>query len=407
MPWPPLSEADIITALELGEVTESGHLDFKATVGEKDSARKETAKDLASFAVDGGALLIGVREDKVARTFHPEPIDLHDVVERIEQIAGNRIDPPLVIRPREIPSETAGVGYVWVDIPASPDAPHMVDSRYYGRGERTNRTLPDAEVLRLHRTRQDNQERVGRLLDELHEHDPYLSARPNASPHLEPIARFGHLYAVAVPRTAGPGLAEQFLWADEARKAVGFIATVENATPADLRGYGSSAREAGVVPRVDSVSLTDLTKGDLHTAGREQRGSDVRLFTNGSVGYTLTRVSTGADDASPNLILDTSLVASTWRLITWTQLIAKATGYTGTWDFGLRATDLQGRRSHALSHPHYGGGQAYDRDTYQHVASVPGLELDQTGAAVKKLVQPILRGIGSWTHWVDRVDELP
>ena len=157
MTWPPLTESDIADALKAGDVAESNRLDFKALVGDNDRGRRETAKDMASFAIDGGALLIGISEDKSARSFHLAPVDLHDVVERIEQIAGNRVDPPLVVRPREIPAEQDGFGYVWVDVPASPDAPHMVDGRYYGRGERTNRTLSDADVRRLHSKRRSTE----------------------------------------------------------------------------------------------------------------------------------------------------------------------------------------------------------------------------------------------------------
>jgi hypothetical protein len=406
MPWPPRSEADIITALNLGEVTESGYLDFKASVGDTASARKETAKDLASFAVDGGALLIGVREDKPARTFHPEPIDLHDVVERVEQIAGNRIDPPLVVRPREIPSDTDGLGYVWVDIPASPDAPHMVDGRYYGRGVRTRRHLTDAEVLRLHRTRQDDQGRILRALDDLQARDPYASARPNALPGVDPVARFGHLYAVAVPRAVGPGIAERLVW-DGIRELIQFPATVDNTLPSSLRMYGPHPSGFDTVPGADSISLTDLDRGDVSTDGREAHGFSVRIFTDGSIGYTVTRVSTSEGDRSSDRILDGVLLATTWRLVEWTRLMATATGYSGTWDLGIRATDLQGKRSLVLSAPQYSGGGAYDREEYERVAAVPGLELQRVGEVVKELVQPILRAIGSWEYWSNLVDELP
>jgi hypothetical protein len=406
MAWPPHSEAEILTALELGEVTESGHLDFKATVGDTSSARKETAKDLASFAVDGGVLLIGVREDKQARTFHAEPIDLHDVVERIEQIAGNRIDPPLVVRPREIPSDTDGLGYVWVDIPASPDAPHMVDGRYYGRGVRTNRQLTDAEVLRLHRTRQDDQGRIQRALDDLQARDPYASARPNAHPSEEPVARFGHLYAVAVPRSAGPGIAERLVW-DGSRELIQFTATVENTLSSSLRPYGPHPSGFDTVLGADSISLTDLNRGDVTSEGREAHGFNVRVFTNGSIGYTVTRVSTSEGNRSPDLILDDVLLATTWRLVEWTRLMATATGYSGSWDLGIRATDLQGKRSRVLSAPQYGGGGAYDREEYERVTTVPGLELQYVGKVAKELVQPILRAIGSWEYWSNLVDELP
>lgn len=193
MSWNPRTEAEIRAALEARDVSESKVLDMKAVIGDKDSQRKETAKDLAPFAVDGGALLIGVVEHKDTRTFEAVPIALHELIERIEQIAANRVDPPLVVRPREIPSSEEGIGYVWVDIPASPDAPHMVDGRYYGRGERTNRILSDADVLRLHQQRRNDRERALEALEVLRSHDPFPGARvegdPAARPRSPPIVR--------------------------------------------------------------------------------------------------------------------------------------------------------------------------------------------------------------------------
>jgi predicted HTH transcriptional regulator len=61
-------------------------------------------------------------------------------------------DPPLNVITEVI--ETApGTGYLIVHIPASPAAPHMVEGRYFGRGDKTKHRLSDAEVLRLHAQR--------------------------------------------------------------------------------------------------------------------------------------------------------------------------------------------------------------------------------------------------------------
>ena len=46
-------------------------------------------------------------------------------------------------------ADTPGHGYVVVHIPQSVRAPHMADGRYYGRGDKTNRVLPNTEVVRL------------------------------------------------------------------------------------------------------------------------------------------------------------------------------------------------------------------------------------------------------------------
>jgi predicted HTH transcriptional regulator len=138
--WIPKSENDLKLALSEGTLSETHYLDAKATTGAANSDRRETAKDLASFALDGGALIIGVSEDKAAQEFSLSPINLAGLSEKIEQIATSRIDPPLHIRVTELPSaEGEGIGYLFVEVPPSPLAPHMVDNVYYARGDKTTR----------------------------------------------------------------------------------------------------------------------------------------------------------------------------------------------------------------------------------------------------------------------------
>jgi len=264
--WPPATEADLLSALAAGDIAESNNLDVKTLIGDSDRSRRDTAKDLASFAVDGGALLIGVREHKDTRTFECAPVDLHDSLERIEQIAANRIDPPLVVHPREITSAISGLGYIWVDIPASPDAPHMVDGRYYGRGERTNRSLPDAEVLRLHRLNAGFQTSTAGALDALQLKDPYLQpGRTGAEGHLSPPA-FGHLYLVATPRRASPRLAQDLIW-DRYEELFPLIGQAEKSVPSALRNYGPHLQGFSPEVRSSSVVLTNLLQDPLESEG--------------------------------------------------------------------------------------------------------------------------------------------
>jgi hypothetical protein len=85
--WSPKDEADIREVVEQGWLVESHHIDVKREVGDGRGDRKETARDLASFAVDGGALLIGVDEDKPNRTFSLAPQPLDGLMEKLEQVA--------------------------------------------------------------------------------------------------------------------------------------------------------------------------------------------------------------------------------------------------------------------------------------------------------------------------------
>ena len=147
--WAATTEDEVRALISDGSFKESHHLDAKRETGTSPGARRETARDLASFAIDGGQLLIGVDEDKPSGTFSLAPQPLDGLVEKLEQIAATLVDPPLTIRVDDIPSDDASrAGYLLVTIPPSPLAPHMADGRYYARGERTKRALSDAEVLR-------------------------------------------------------------------------------------------------------------------------------------------------------------------------------------------------------------------------------------------------------------------
>lgn len=126
--WQPETEADIRVCIHDGTLQESHYLDMKREVGENPKKRKETAADLASFALDGGALLIGVAEDKENRAWELAPQPLHGLAERVEQVAATAVDPALFVVTQEIPSEAdPTTGYLLVEVPESPSAPHMVE----------------------------------------------------------------------------------------------------------------------------------------------------------------------------------------------------------------------------------------------------------------------------------------
>jgi len=67
--WDPRSESDLATAIDAGVLAETHYQDIKREVGSKPGERKELARDLAQFALDGGKLIIGIDEDKDARTW--------------------------------------------------------------------------------------------------------------------------------------------------------------------------------------------------------------------------------------------------------------------------------------------------------------------------------------------------
>lgn len=167
--WVPTTEVELRAAFDQGLLDERNWCDLKAYVGTTRGATGDFAKDLASFAVDGGTILIGL--DEAAPDGDPlHPVELSGLAERREQIAHTRVHPPLLVDCTPVPASEPsppGTGYLIVHVPASPTAPHQVDGIYYGRGDKTNRRLSDPEVERLFQRRASWNEGVQRNLTEL------------------------------------------------------------------------------------------------------------------------------------------------------------------------------------------------------------------------------------------------
>jgi predicted HTH transcriptional regulator len=136
--WRPRSEDELRAVIAAGGLEETHSFEVKQDVADGKGGGKELARDLAQFGIDGGILLIGVAESKDASPqWEPTPIPLSGLGERIEQVARSTIDPALYVRVSQFSSGVdPATGYVVVEVPASPQAPHMVDGIYYGRGDK-------------------------------------------------------------------------------------------------------------------------------------------------------------------------------------------------------------------------------------------------------------------------------
>ena len=173
------SEADLQQAADSGLLEENHYLDIKRQLDPGPKTNRELARDLASFAVDGGDLVIGMDEEVSPPALSPVP--LAGLAERIEQVALSVVDEPLNVRTQEIGATSGSeYGYVIVNMPPSARAPHMVDHVYYGRNDKTKYPLSAPEVARLHERRK-RWERDGLdLLDEFVLNDPTDSEHKEA-----------------------------------------------------------------------------------------------------------------------------------------------------------------------------------------------------------------------------------
>ena len=64
--WIPRSEADLTESISQGLLEETHYLELKREIAAGRGANKELARDLASLAVDGGTLLVGIGEDETS-----------------------------------------------------------------------------------------------------------------------------------------------------------------------------------------------------------------------------------------------------------------------------------------------------------------------------------------------------
>jgi hypothetical protein len=87
--WIPTDEAALRDAFEAGLFEERNWCELKREVGSSKGATAELARDLASLAVDGGTLIVGL--DESAPQGDPlHPVELDRFAERVEQIAHMR-----------------------------------------------------------------------------------------------------------------------------------------------------------------------------------------------------------------------------------------------------------------------------------------------------------------------------
>lgn len=166
-----LDESELLAAYQGALLEERNWCDLKADQAPGLKPNAELARDMASFAVDGGTLIIGLDEKEPGGS-PLTPVDLSKVTqEHIEQVASMKVDPPLTVECTVLEAAAAGTGYVLVHVLASPLAPHQVEGKSLGRGDKTKRYLSDAEVALLIRRRDQWTAGAQQILTEFMEAD--------------------------------------------------------------------------------------------------------------------------------------------------------------------------------------------------------------------------------------------
>ena len=143
-----IQSLDDIEGLIKSQIEESLFLEYKQEMGKKSS---DIAEDISAFAnTSGGIIIYGIKEDKKDGRI-PISINWLDGIntkEKLENIILSNIQPRLrgiIINPISNPENSSQAIFV-VNIPESPDAPHMANHRYYRRYNFQSIPMEDYEV---------------------------------------------------------------------------------------------------------------------------------------------------------------------------------------------------------------------------------------------------------------------
>jgi hypothetical protein len=351
----PADEGQLRSMVAQGLLDEGHSLELKRELPPGKAANKELAKDLAQFTIDGGVLVIGVDEGDETTPPSLTPVDLPGLPERIEEVAANRVDKPLHVRIQTIPATAQpGKGYLLVIVPPTPSKIHMVDGRYWGRGERTRYALSDAEVQRYHQLALQGQRDAADLLDAEVRRDPAMAVGLRAH---------AHLFAIAQPVGARPDLLERVIgeagpkgWHDflhgQVRSGSAGRPLSDPWSP-DLPGIGDPTRRArGWALR--SAGMTagrDALPGGLNAlvggVDAENRLLDLEVNEDGGLRLFCGRASDTMRKV--DYVIDGLIIGLTKRIVLVAETIANTTGWLGSWDFGVAVTGLRGRTSLRLA----------------------------------------------------------
>jgi hypothetical protein len=400
----PLTYGELVAAIENGVFPwERTWIDFKRRLYPESShtadgaarakVSMELAKDMASMAPLGGYLVYGVREDKAGHGFEVDemelPVGLHETV---DAVARDRITPSLTVIPTPVPNpEIKTIGFLVVQVPPSPDSPHMADSIYWGRSETGKVRLSDDHVERMILARNRLSERLADAMKATVQADPIRQGHGC------------HFYFTAVPT-----LGYRDMFADYARDRVSRIKLMQKCT-----GMASQFRSMDPAQRPGSIAFDGMINdrrsqwipaGWLYTWSGDARDGHGRLLgvdDDGPIRFIdLSAHSYLSADNSIHVVCDAQLLHETRDMIRLIASLADEISYPGGWFLGVEMNRLRGHMSQ-MNDPFRGGwavgaGLTFDSSEYAQTTKATGLEIREKGEVITgRLVRQLLRGLGT------------
>jgi hypothetical protein len=389
--WTVADWADVIEAAAGGLLDESHYVDLKRELSSGRTHNTDLAEDLASLAIDGGLLVIGI-EEKDSRAGKVVGVPLAKLADRVDRVACDKIHPSLVVRSKEVEDpDRPGHGCLLILVPPSPQAPHMVNHVYFGRSDRANYKLSDDDVRRVFNAR--NQSRSDILADllEMTEDDRALANQKHS-----------HLYVLAQPEVPNEDALVDFLASrGDARKAMLDI----------YRGIKQSRPKSDFDPDLDA-SLTHpapcadgLTFRNYWNSDGDSEYAYLDLVVREDCGLRLIS-GRGTDDYTPGVIprpekpfrvlFPEIILGLTYSVAALAGALADQYGtYQGQWQLGVRLDKLRGAIAYRDRLWAVGSRvPSFTRDEYQRTTSASTEELVEAPHEVtERLVAPLLRAL--------------
>jgi hypothetical protein len=379
--WTPSSWRDVVDAAANGLLDETQWVELKEMIRTGKDANLELARDLAAMAVDGGLLVVGIR-DQNGKAGEVVGTSLAGLADRGDQVSRDRVHPPLIVRPVEVPDPSRqGHGCLIVVVDASTEAPHMADDRYWGRGPTGKRNLGDSDVRRLLDLNSRRRDDFARTFREQVEAGP-LSGR-------------GCLHVRLSPRAGRSGALTQLV--DTPHELMNLVA---NAARPDPRGWRIDSLLQSR-KRVGGIDLSNVDLNGPQSAIGSQFGYAFTVLSvrdDGQVGLTVAGIVGDLEVNGQNgrWVSTDGIVSCTRQLLAVVARLADLAGYGGSWDVGMAVTDLSDAK------PYREDGlrtrmfwSAYPDAEYVGLTGTTTTELvEQPNEVLVRLSRPLLRVLG-------------
>ena len=316
----------------------------------------------------------------------PLPVGLHETV---DAVARDRITPSLTVVHTLVPNPDTGntTGFLVVEIPESPDSPHMTDFTYWGRSETGRVRLTDDWVERLIIARTQRYQRLPEEMRATAEVDPLRGGDRWVS----------HLYFTALPTRGWPEMFAHYTRDSEVRTRL-------------LRRCGEVEREISEADRDQRPWQTVL--GGFAKTRRTQRVPAGWLDTWSGEAVESKGWTVGVDDDGPVRLIDlaagsgrppgpasdfldeTRVLHRTRDMIRLTAALSDEVEYHGNWLLGVFLDGLYGCRSRLSDED--GGAGAFEDYDYSGFTQASGLQLrTQAEFITSRLLRKLLRGLGT------------